>query len=127
MSEKPPVPAGVIIWTEASRFDTLAAFYTDTLGLQPISSRPGHVAFAHGSFRLTIGVHNEVQGRATDPLRVMINLAVQDISSTSGRLAAQGVPFLRTPELEPWGGWIATLCDPDGNTIQLLQLPQEPT
>jgi len=27
------------------------------------------------------------------------------------------------PEREHWGGWIATLQDPDGNILQLLQLP----
>lgn len=126
MPDLPPIPAGVIIWTEASRFDTLAEFYAGTLGLEPITRRPDHIAFADAGFRLTIGVHNEVRGRAIDPLRVMVNLAVQDIFSTSRKLHDLGVELIRTPELESWGGWIATLSDPDGNTVQLLQLPQEP-
>jgi uncharacterized glyoxalase superfamily protein PhnB len=38
------------------------------------------------------------------------------------RLAEAGVEFLRQPEQESWGGWVATFRDPDGNTLQLLQL-----
>lgn len=123
VSEPAPIPAGVIIWTESSRFATLANFYEHTLGLVPATRRPDHVAFAFGAFRLTIGVHLEVRGRAIDPLRLMINLAVEDIDKSFMRLRKLGVPFTRPPEPEPWGGWIATLSDPDGNTVQLLQLP----
>ena len=32
-----------------------------------------------------------------------------------------GVTFTREPSQEPWGGWIATIRDPDGNVVQLLQ------
>ncbi|MDF1595448.1 MAG: VOC family protein [Acidimicrobiia bacterium] len=123
MSEPAPTPAGVIIWTESSRFATLANFYEHTLGLEPATRRPDHVSFEFGAFRLTIGVHDEVWGRATDPLRLMINLAVEDIAESFMRLQKLGVPFTRPPESESWGGRIATLSDPDGNTIQLLQLP----
>ena len=33
------------------------------------------------------------------------------------QLVRAGVEFRRPPEQEPWGGWIATFFDPDGNTI----------
>ena len=29
----------------------------------------------------------------------------------------------RAPEREEWGGWVATFADPDGNVLQLMQLP----
>lgn len=111
----------MIIWTEADRFSAMADFYEVTLGLAPASKRAGHIAFAHGDFRLTIGVHDAITGRAGDPLRVMVNLAVSDIDATFRRLRHVGVAVVRPPELESWGGWIATLSDPDGNTVQLLQ------
>jgi uncharacterized glyoxalase superfamily protein PhnB len=31
--------------------------------------------------------------------------------------------FTRPPEREDWGGHVATLLDPDGNVVQLFQLP----
>ena len=121
----PPVPAGVIIWTSADRFDSMATFYRDTLGLIPATSRPEHIAFQHRDFRLTIGVHDEISGPSKDSLRVMLNLAVDDIGAYFERLRNLGVSVIRPPEPESWGGWVATLGDPDGNTVQLLQLPSE--
>lgn len=115
--------AGVLVWTDTDRFDAMRAFYVDTLGLHPRSQRHGFVNFEWGETRLTISVHPDVSGATRDPLRMMINLAVSDISSAHARLAATGVGFSRPPEQEPWGGWIATFADPDGNTLQLMQLP----
>ena len=52
----------------------------------------------------------------------MINLGVNDIHGEYDELRRRGVDFLRPPEREHWGGWVATFRDPDGNVLQLLQL-----
>ena len=114
---------GVLVWTEAARFPALRDFYVETLGLQPRADRAGHVDFEWGGLRLTIAVHDDLGGTARDPLRVMINFAVEDIEAEHARLKAAGVAFSRPPGREPWGGLVATFADPDGNTLQLLQLP----
>ena len=54
---------------------------------------------------------------------MMPHLGVSDIQAESARLVAEGVEFIRVPEQEHWGGWVATLKDPDGNVLQLLQFP----
>jgi predicted enzyme related to lactoylglutathione lyase len=115
-------PVGIIVSTDAARFDEMAAFYADTLGLPVRSRHAGFVNFAWGAFRLTVHEHSAVSGRASDPDRTMINFGVADIAGAHRRLVAAGVAFSRPPEQEPWGGWIATFADPDGNTLQLLQL-----
>jgi len=113
---------GVLLWTEAGRFDALAAFYRDVLGLPVRTDRPGHLAFEWpDGMRLTIGVHRLVHGPAADPHRLMVNLAVTDIAAAAATLRSRGVQFVREPSPEPWGGWIATFADPDGNLVQLLQ------
>jgi predicted enzyme related to lactoylglutathione lyase len=71
--------------------------------------------------RLSVGVHHGVSGATREPLRVMVNLMVDDINAVHERLHGDGVEFTRSPEQEQWGGWIATFRDPDGNTLQLLQ------
>ncbi len=114
---------GVIIWTED--LERLLGFYRDTLGLLPHSTRPGFVAFRWGDMRLSIGTHSQVKGRSTEPDRVMVNLGVVDIHAVYQELEAKGVHFSRPPEQEHWGGWVATLSDPDGNTLQLMQQPPE--
>lgn len=112
---------GVILWTED--VERLAAFYRDVLELTPHSTRPDFVAFSLGDLRLSIGRHDSVSGRTSDPFRIMVNLGVQDIQRVVARLKQRGVAFIREPEQERWGGWVATFSDPDGNMLQLLQQP----
>lgn len=115
--------AGVLIHTSADRFAALRAFYVEQLGLTPRSDREGFTNFEWGPVRLTLHVHSDVAGDAAEPRRVMINLASSDIEGDVARLAASGTPVLRPPQREAWGGRVATLVDPDGNLVQLLELP----
>ena len=101
----------------------MARFYRDTLGLTPRSSKSDFINFDWAGVRLSVGVHDGVHGVSREPLRMMINLTVGDIQAVSARLARAGVAFSREPEREEWGGWVATFADPDGNTLQLIQLP----
>ena len=113
--------AGVIIWTDD--LERLSAFYRDVLGLTLHSVRPDFVAFSFGDVRLSLGKHRQVSGPARDPYRIMINLGTTDMHRLYRRLEARGVTFIRAPEQEQWGGWVATFADPDGNILQLLQQP----
>ena len=90
----------------------------------PVYSDHGDfLAFKWGGMRLNIGRHNQVTGQTDEPYRIMINLGVTDIQQEYLRLKTKGVQFIRIPEQEGWGGWVATFKDPDQNTLQLLQLP----
>ena len=113
--------AGVIIWT--GDLDRLSSFYRCALGLEPHSVRPDFVAFRWGGVRFSIGLHSEVEGRTTEPNRVMVNFEVRDVHGAYEALRAKGVEFVRPPEREHWGGWVCTFSDPDGNILQLLQQP----
>ncbi len=113
--------AGVIIYTTTARYAAMRSFYIDVLGLNPRSDRDGFVNFELGVQRLTVTVHSELAGPATDPLHVMVNLATSDIESDYAAAVGAGAHALRPPERESWGGTIATLTDPDGNIVQLLQ------
>ena len=112
---------GVLVWTDGRQFGAMLAFYRNVLGLTPRSEKEQFVNFEWGDFRLSIAVHSGVEGRNRDPLRFMLNFGVDDIHAAYERLTAAGVAFTRRPEQEPWGGWVATFADPDGNTLQLLQ------
>ena len=111
---------GVIIWTED--LERLLGFYRDTLGLRPYSVQPGFASFKWGDMRLGVGTHSHVVGKTKEPFRVMVNLGVSDIHAAYDLLIAKGVEFTRPPEQEQWGGWVSTFSDPDGNTLQLMQL-----
>jgi lactoylglutathione lyase len=115
--------AGVLVWTSSAGFDAMAHFYRDVLGLPVRRDRSGFVSFEWADVRLTVTVHDGVDGFARDPLRTMVNFAVDDVEVMHARLAASGVPVVRAPEREEWGGVVCTLEDPDGNLVQLFQLP----
>lgn len=115
--------AGVLIWTERERFEAMARFYRDQLGLTPRTSKPDFINFEWGGVRLSVSVHDRVFGASKDPFRIMINLTVDDVRAAHERLTRAGVAFMRPPETEDWGGQVASLLDPDGNLVQLFELP----
>jgi predicted enzyme related to lactoylglutathione lyase len=112
---------GVIFWT--GNLEPMIAFYRDVLQLPVHSIHPDFAAFELGGIRISVGLHSGVHGPNPDGVRVMVNLGVDDISSLHETLSRRGVQFIRTPEREVWGGWVATFRDPDGNLLQLLQQP----
>ena len=112
---------GVTIWTDD--LGRMFHFYHDILRLPLHSRHEDFIAFELGEVRFNVGLHDQVQGVSRDPNRFMPHLGVDDIHLECRRLKEEGVEFIRPPEREHWGGWIATLKDPDGNILQLLQLP----
>jgi predicted enzyme related to lactoylglutathione lyase len=113
---------GITLWTHD--LEAMFRFYHDTLRLPLHSRHDDFIAFQLGeNLRFNIGLHDAVAGTAQDPYRIMAHLGVEDIQSEFSRLTEEGVEFIRPPEQEHWGGWIATFKDPDGNILQMLQFP----
>jgi predicted enzyme related to lactoylglutathione lyase len=98
-------------------------FYQGTLGLplQFASPEHGYASFAIGSLRLGIAVPGadqpELVGRHTG-----IGLDVADLEAEHTRLSERGVHFAMPPTRQPWGGFMALMCDPDGNVFYLDQV-----
>ena len=111
---------GVTFWTDG--LERMFDFYHDVLRFPLHSRHEDFIAFELGEVRFNIGRHSEVSGQSLDPFRFMPHLGVEDIHAEAKRLAQAGVEFIREPERETWGGWVATFKDPDGNVLQLLQL-----
>lgn len=110
--------AGVLVHTTPERFPAMRAFYVDTLGLEPRSDRDGFVNFDFGRTRLTIALHDAIEGAAAERERIMVNLRTDDITASIARCDH----VIRQPERETWGGLVATVVDPDGNIVQFLQM-----
>ncbi|HSJ26945.1 MAG TPA: VOC family protein [Acidimicrobiia bacterium] len=111
---------GVLISTTAERFPAMRRFYLRLLRVPPRSDRPGFINFDFGHSRLTVTLHDGITGPAADPLRIMVNLRTGDIQAAVARCDPDSV--IRRPEVEKWGGWVATVADPDGNLVQFLQM-----
>jgi len=105
--------------------ERMVAFYRDVLQLPP---HPAFEQFGGGFFQLgdttiVIDGHSETVGDAKEPSRFLLDFAVADLAAEKTRLEALGVIFVREPSREEWGGLLATFLDPDGNYLQLLQMP----
>jgi predicted enzyme related to lactoylglutathione lyase len=112
---------GITLWT--NNLPEMFRFYSEILNFPIHSNHEGFIAFQLGDLRFNLGSHDQIYGLAKDPYRVMPNLNVDDIKSEYLRLLKAGVCFIRNPEMEEWGGWVATFKDPDCNILQLLQFP----
>ena len=111
---------GVTFWTD--NLERLFYFYNDVLQLPLHSRHEDFIAFELGDIRFNIGLHSDISGVSKDPFRFMPHLGVLEIQEEAKRLTQAGVKFIRQPEQETWGGWVATFEDPDGNILQLMQL-----
>ena len=110
---------GATIWSED--LNNLLPFYRDLLGLKVGLQIEGFVVLGElGTSTLALGTHSQVRGRNPDPARHMVGLGTDDVDADWKRLAAAGVEFVETPT--DYGQLrIATLKDPEGNLLQLLQ------
>ena len=111
--------AGATIWSED--LNNLLPFYRDGLGLTVRHQTPGFVVFGGaGAPALSLGTHSEVRGGNADPAQHMVGLLTDDVAADWKRLKAAGVEFVEDPK--DYGNlWLATLKDPEGNLVQLLQ------
>jgi predicted enzyme related to lactoylglutathione lyase len=111
---------GATIWSED--LNNLLPFYRDVLGLTVGLQTPGFVVLGEpGAPALALGTHSEVRGRNADPARHMVALATDDVTADWKRLKDAGVEFVEAPT-DYDTVRIATLKDPEGNLLQLLQL-----
>ena len=112
-------PIGIIIWTES--LGNLLEFYELLFNSKVHKLKSTSAYFIYNDFRIYISEHSEVKGNSKDPNRMIINLETEDIESEYERLKNLGINFIRIPEVENWGGKVATFEDPDKNRINLIE------
>lgn len=111
--------SAVSVWS--ADLKNLLPFYRDVLGLKVVIESPGFVVLGEaGGPSVGLGTHGDVRGRNADPARHMIGLTTDDLGADWKRLKAAGVEFVEAPTDYDTVS-IATLKDPEGNLIQLIQ------
>lgn len=98
----------------------LADYYTKLFG-KPGMEEGGFTSWRIGDGGLTVGPHDQVKGKNTQPGRVIWNIESADVKGDFSRLKAAGATVIREPYAPDTAGafWIATFSDPDDNYFQL--------
>jgi predicted enzyme related to lactoylglutathione lyase len=100
----------------------LADFYSGVIGQPPGWDQDEFRGWQLGSSYFMVGPHSEVSGRNSEPARILINFAAENVIAESARikqLGAQVVAEPYQPDGAPDGMLLATFADPDGNYFQL--------
>jgi len=108
--------------------DAARQFYSSKLGLplKADGSQFGYCVFKAGSTELVV---EAVADDAPEEDKVLVgrftglSFTVLDAKEKHRELVALGVPFTGAPEKQFWGGILATLQDPSGNELQIVQQP----
>ena len=110
----------ILIFSEDPK--ALGEFYAKVLGREADWNEGGYIGFDTGACFLTIGPHDKVKGKSTQPERIMVNLETDDVKGEFERIKKAGDPTVIAEPYNMDGGdyWLATLADPDGNYFQLV-------
>jgi predicted enzyme related to lactoylglutathione lyase len=82
--------------------------------------QPEHGALDVGGVLLVFDQRSEVADKNPEPVRTMVNFHVEDAHETVAHLNAIGVTWIAEMEQRP-SGFFATLLDPDGSYVQIIE------
>lgn len=117
-AERIPSLTTVIIFTP--RMLELASFYERALSLPPfLEAGDGHVGQQVGGVYL--GFDGVEWQAGQPPSAVTIWFDVPDLPTAFDRCIAAGARVRYPPTRKPWGGYLASLYDPDGNVFGLSE------
>lgn len=122
--------AHVRIFCEPRDWECAAAFYRKLLDLSERYVDVDHgVAVFNCGGDVTLGVERidpeDEEDRALVSRFTGISFRVADIIGAYDRLSERGVSFDGPPERMAWGGLLAHFRDPSGNTLTLVQEPND--
>jgi catechol 2,3-dioxygenase-like lactoylglutathione lyase family enzyme len=116
------------ILLQARDLDATLAFYEGALGLhrfREFGTRPhrGVVFFLGGGYLEVTETDPGVQPEPPAGIRVW--LQVRDLRAAAAALGDAGVVIVDPPERKPWGLIEATVHDPDGLPLVLVEIPED--
>lgn len=109
----------ILIGSEAPQ--PLAEYYSRLFG-KPGWEGNGYTGWQIGTGGITVGPHDQVRGRNSEPGRIIWNIESPDVKADFERLKAAGATVVQEPYSpgEEGEALIATFSDPDGNYFQLV-------
>lgn len=100
----------------------LVSFYKKVLSMEPGWEGGDFVGFKVGNGYITIGPHDKVKGKNSNPERLQFNLETTEVEKEFERIKKLGTTVIAKPYHpgEDSKAMLATFADPDGNYFQLV-------
>jgi predicted enzyme related to lactoylglutathione lyase len=113
--------SGILIGSEDPK--RLVQYYSKLFG--DAREEFGYSTWNVGGGWVTIGPHDEVKGKNTQPGRIIWNVETPDVRAEFDRLSKAGATVVQEPYNpggpdDESGMLIATFADPDGNYFQIM-------
>jgi predicted enzyme related to lactoylglutathione lyase len=116
-----PVSLETVILFSAD-IERLAEFYREGLGIGPFEQAHRHLGCRVGHVYLGF---DQVDDSGTESVSALRGptcwFTVTDIQGTFDRLVTLGASVRTPPTEKPWGAFLASLVDPDGNVFGIHQ------
>lgn len=96
--------------------DAAKAIHIALLGTEPHTDQPYYVGFNVGGVEIALALQGDQDGLAAPVAHVL----VADLDAALTEVQAAGATLASEPK-DVGGGLIATVTDPDGNTLGLIQ------
>jgi len=101
-----------------------AKFYEEILGLEKKYEYASYVGFECGGVEIGL-IPKLTEEQKVSPLSPSVEFLVDDVEKVYKELKNKEVRFIKELHDEPWGGRQATFTDPDGNTLEIVQMNWE--
>ena len=119
----------ILIFSEKP--DELVQFYQNVLEMPllkklDIPNDYGYSLEVSGEFKLWIGYHSEIKGKAKEPFRHIYNLYVESVMDWFNKIKDKdGVTIVAKPQETPFSTpenptWVCTFLDPEDNCWQFM-------
>ena len=107
-----------------SDLDRASRFYEETMGLEKKYQYSSYVGFECGGVEIGL-IPKLAEGQKVNQPSASVEFLIDDVEKLCSELKGKGVRFVEELHEEPWGGKQATFTDPDGNTLQIVQIDWE--
>lgn len=123
-----PIEFVQVAGVPVSDLDRALAFYTEKLGFEKHTDQSLGDGFRWVTVRakddntqVQLDLNPDRAGSGGAPA---LAFAASDVEATAAELKERGVEFRSDPEVQEWGGTMATFLDQDGNML-VLHSPQD--
>lgn len=101
-------------------------FYASAMGLKVVAESMAHGYLVLNAGNCQLVVESVAPDAPPDDQALVgrftgLSFLVPSVHIAHQDLVGRGVRFTSPPELQAWGGTIATFADPDGNAFQIAQ------